>query len=333
MKKRSFHILALAALLLAGCFEKVAYDTVYTLIPKTQAASGDTERIVEGALTYAFAADTAAWFVATYDDALNGVITSRTDPSVKRSDPIATGEPDPTEGLEGSLRMRLTRPSQLVVAIDPEDRLYAYTQQKVAENLPRTYVALTFKPYHAGSSYEEKRWIFRNDFYTPPVYLDCTVVPLKQETEGGETVPFPVSSSAIKAYAFAADTTLWRIASYTDALNGVITSKLDPAQQRQNPESTAYPQTTAYVMSVSHSQLMVVVVDRESAMYAYSQQTVDLTGAPVAFEVTFRPWEQKYLYVEEGWRVVDDTYRPADPDNPDPTNPAGPKPAAKRSVR
>lgn len=328
MKTKPIHILALAALLLAGCFEKVAHDTIYMLTPKTQAASGDTERVVEGARTYAFAADTASWFVASYDDALNGVITSRTDPSAKRSDPIATGQPVTTEGFEGSLEMRLTRPSQLVVAADPEDRLYAYTQQKVAENLPRTYVTLTFKPYREGRTYKEGNWVFCNDFYTPPVYLDCTVVPLRQAEEGGPTEPFPVSSSAIRAYAFAADTTLWRIASYTDALNGVITSKLDPEQQRQNPEAMAYPEETAYVMSVSHSQLMVVVVDRTSSMYAYSQQTVDLTGPGVAFEVTFRPWERKYLYVEEGWRVVDDAFRPEHPETP-----AGLRPADKLTAR
>ncbi len=81
-------------------------------------------------------------------------------------------------------------------------------------------------------------------------------------------------------------------------------------------------------MSVSHSQLMVVVVDRTSSMYAYSQQTVDLTGPGVAFEVTFRPWERKYLYVEEGWRVVDDAFRPENPETP-----AGLRPADKLTAR
>ena len=267
--------------------------------------------------------------MASYDDALNGVITSRTDPSAKRSDPIATGQPVATEGFEGSLEMRLTRPSQLVVAADPEDRLYAYTQQKVAENLPRTYVTLTFKPLPRGPHLQ------RGQLGLLQRLLHAPGLPRLHRgaaQAGGRRAALrsPSPSPRRRSGPTLSPPTPRSGASppYTDALNGVITSKLDPEQQRQNPEATAYPEETAYVMSVSHSQLMVVVVDRTSSMYAYSQQTVDLTGPGVAFEVTFRPWERKYLYVEEGWRVVDDAFRPENPETP-----AGLRPADKLTAR
>lgn len=316
---RTLFVAALAAALLTGCFKDVSYKTTYVLKPLMQRVSGDLLEPVEGASAYAFDADTAAWFVASYDDALSGVISLRSDPAQKRSDPTAVAEPDET--FEGRLRMKLGLRSQMVVAVDPVNRLYAYTQQKNAANLPYTYVTLLFRPYRQGTTYRDGNWIFGNDFYTPPVYLDCYLAPRLQEEEGGAAVDFPASTSAVKAYAFAADTTLWYIASYQDAADGIITSKLDKTQQRDAPNFTAFVEDDMLRMTVSDPTLMVVVVDRNSLMYAYSKQTVDLGGASPTFSVVFRPWMKRYLYVDEGWRVVDDTYKPEDPDPLDPDNP------------
>ncbi len=300
----------LSAALWAGCTKEVSFRTDYVLKPLVQQASGDVYQPVEGAAAYAFAADTAQWTVASYDDALKGVLTSRVDPAQKLSEPLAVAEPDPIEGFEGRLRMTLDRESQLVVAVDPVNRLYAYTQQKNGENLPSTYVTVVFKPYREGFSYKDGNWIFKNDFYERLVALDCYFAPAYQLEEGGAVTDYPVSSSAIKAYAFVADTTLWRIASYEDAANGVITSKSDGEQRRDTPNFTAYPEDGAYRMTVNNATLMLVVVDRTRQMYAYCQQAVDLEGAAPTFRVTFQPWRETYLYVEEGWRVVDDTYKP-----------------------
>jgi len=327
--KIPYSLLALAAL--TGCFKDVSYETEYILKPLVQQTAGDVLQPVEGAMAYAFAADTAEWTVASYADACAGVITSRTDPSRQRSDAFAAAEPVSGEGLEGRLGMTLPHRSQMVVAVDPADRLYAFTQQNNGVNLDRTYVTLIFKPYREGNTYKEGDWIFCNEFYTPPVYLDCGIVPRMQAEEGGETSDFPVSNAAIKAYAFAADTALWRIASYADAVSGIITSKLDPGQRRENPNFTAYPEEDGYRMTVSSEVLMVVVVDRSSSMYAYSKQTVDLTGESPLFQVVFRPWMRRYITVEEGWRIVDDAYRPEEPE--DPLDPGNESSSVKRANR
>ena len=39
---------------------------------------------------------------------------------------------------------------------------------------------------------------------------------------------------------------------------------------------------------------------------------VDLDGEPVTFPIVFRTWRPEYLYVEEGWRVVNE--KNADPE-------------------
>ena len=75
----------------------------------------------------------------------------------------------------------------------------------------------------------------------PPTYLDCYIAPSVQAEEDGETT----EPSKLKAYAYAVDTTAWRIASYIDAAAGVITSKNDPSQTRSNPNFTASKEESA----------------------------------------------------------------------------------------
>ena len=205
--------------------------------------------------------------------------------------------------------MRIDKPSVMVVAVDTEHRIYGYTQQEIAENFPKLYVSVVFKPWKEGTEYKDGNWIFRNQFYVPPTYLDCYIAPSVQAEEGGETT----EPSKLKAYAYAVDTTAWRIASYIDAAAGVITSKNDPSQTRSNPNFTASKEESgAYGMEVSSPTLMVVVVDQTNEVYAYSKQEVDLDGEPVTFPIVFRTWRPEYLYVEEGWRVVNE--KNADPE-------------------
>lgn len=174
---------------------------------------------------------------------------------------------------------------------------------------PKLYVSVVFKPWKEGTEYKDGNWIFRNQFYVPPTYLDCYIAPSVQAEEGGETT----EPSKLKAYAYAVDTTAWRIASYIDAAAGVITSKNDPSQTRSNPNFTASKEESgAYGMEVSSPTLMVVVVDQTNEVYAYSKQEVDLDGEPVTFPIVFRTWRPEYLYVEEGWRVVNE--KNADPE-------------------
>lgn len=305
LKKGGYIALFAAVALFAGCFKDVSYKTTYVLKPLVQENSGDVAELLEEgtAKAFAYAADTAFWEVASYQDALEGVITRRDDPSQKQAVPLVTAEPYPQEDTPGWLQMVLDKPDVMVVAVDTEHRLYGYTQQEIPENFPKLYVSVVFKPWKEGNEYKDGNWIFRNDFYVPPIFLDCYVSPSVQAEEDGELT----EPAKVKAYAYAVDTTAWKIASYVDAAAGVITSKNDPSQTRSNPNfSASKDEAGAYVMKVSSPMLMVVVVDQTNEIYAYSKQEVDLEGEPVDFPVVFRSWRPEYLYVEEGWRVVNE---------------------------
>ena len=268
LKRGRIITLFTAVVLFAGCFKEVSYRTDYVLKPLVQENSGDVAQLLpEGkAQAFAHAADTVFWEVASYEDALAGIITRRDNPTEKQTVPLVTAEPYQQEGIAGWLSMRIDKPSVMVVAVDTEHRIYGYTQQEIAENFPKLYVSVVFKPWKEGTEYKDGNWIFRNQFYVPPTYLDCYIAPSVQAEEDGETT----EPSKLKAYAYAVDTTAWS------------------------------------------PTLMVVVVDQTNEVYAYSKQEVDLDGEPVTFPIVFRTWRPEYLYVEEGWRVVNE--KNADPE-------------------
>ncbi len=79
-------MLALVALLLStGCFKKVTHRTHYMLRPFAKQTDGD-RWLPEGTLlAYAFDADTAQWEIRSYEDALEGTLSSRT--AIRRATP------------------------------------------------------------------------------------------------------------------------------------------------------------------------------------------------------------------------------------------------------
>lgn len=307
-----------ALLLLAGCFKSVSYKTTYVIKPLVQNASGDATLPLADVKAYAFAVDTTKWRVASYDDALAGIITSKENPSEKITTPIATAEPYVREGTEGWIQMSIGNPSQMVLVVDTQNKIYCYTQQALGQNLGELFVALVFRPWKTGNAYKDGEWSFYNQFYVPPTFVDFFVTPSSQAEQNGPTEDI----ASLKTYAYAVDTTAWYIASYDNAAAGIITSKTDPTRTRTNPDFTGYQENAGqYRMSVSSPMLMVVVVDQTDKLYAYSRQDVELEGTPVTVPLVFRIWKQTYLYTEDSWRVVNQALKPTQPENPDPENP------------
>lgn len=332
MKTRILYILT-AAVLLAGCFDSVSYKTRYVLKPLVQEASGDPYNALLGVQAFVYAADTTLWTVASYEDALNGIITSKTNPSDRQTTPLAVATAYEELGTEWWLQLPVGGPSLMIVAVDTEHKLYAYTQQAFVENMTEgLYVSLVFKLWKTGKSYIDGKWYFFNDFYTPPTSVTSYIDPKVQREEGGADEA--LADNMVYTYAYAADTTAWYIASYADAVSGIITSKTEPVTQRTNPSFKAYKDsaTGLYAMTVSSETLMVVVVDKADQIYAYSKQTVDIQAAPVTFSITLRPWKNVTLYEEDGWRVVDESATPEEPTDPEePEEPTDPETARNRN--
>ena len=307
MKQRLVILLA-ATLLLSGCFKEVAEETAYVIKPLVQNTSGGLYEPLYGVLGYAFEADTTAWTVASYEDAIHGVITSKANPQLTNAVPIAEALPYEVEGLTERLQLTLPPKSLMLLMVDTANRLYAYTQVEMQKNIGSLYVTLIFKPWKEATAWKEG-WSFYNPFYSPTREIESFVEVAAQTREGSATETIP----NVKVMAFAADTTEWRIASYDDAVGGMLTSKQDANVTRSNPEFNGYETNTkgTFRMQVAASPLMVVVVDRTHRMYAYSKQTVDLQSeSSPTFSVLFRTWLTSWISEENGWRVVNPEYEP-----------------------
>ncbi|WP_295937718.1 hypothetical protein [uncultured Alistipes sp.] len=310
-------ILSVAAVaLLGGCFKSVSHKTTYALKPTVQETDGETTVLLkdEDVVVYGYAADTSEWGVRSYADALAGTITAKKLVSGTKT-PDAKAEPDSREGFEDWLSMPLDMPQAMILAVDTKHKVYGYTQQIIGENMPEISVVMVFKPWMKGFSYKVGNWQFFFDDYVPPKQLKCTFTPMLQSLENTEPV---ASTSTIRAYVYAADTTEWRIASYEDAEAGIITSKQPPIRTRTNPNFSASKGTDGtYSVTVEKEVLMVVVVDRTNGMYAYCKQTVDLDAEAGTFpEVVFRPWKKEVLYEEAGgWRVVNESNANPEPES------------------
>lgn len=315
--KRILFTLLPAMLLLTGCFKDVAENTAYILKPLVQRTSGGLNEPLPGVLAFAFEADTTEWTVANYEEALAATISLKSNLQEKNATPIAEAFPYEVEGMTDRLEITLPPRELMLLAVDTENRLYAYTQLEMQENIGSLFVTLIFKTWKEGASWSEG-WSFYNSYYTPAKEVESFVKVAAEPAEGAATEVIP----SVKVMAFAADTTEWRIASYDDAVGGMLTSKQDEQITRSNPEYNGYETNEAgtYRLKVGASPLMVVVVDRTHRMYAYSKQTLDLdSDLSPTFSVLFRPWLTTWISEQDGWRVVNPEYEPETEEEKTPT--------------
>lgn len=137
-------------------------DCRYHVRPYYQAESGGIAVQGEGMIAYAFAADTTQWTVASYDDALNGVLTSKTS-GEKRSDAM-----ERVEQSDSTVVLQLTATPATIVVVDTVNKLFGWRMTEVAENLPDLYVSITFRPWSVKKQYVEGPWRMNNEAYVAP---------------------------------------------------------------------------------------------------------------------------------------------------------------------
>ena len=172
-------LVALAMIMLSGCFKKVTTNT--TLIVKTliEEISGGDDVAAKEVVAYAYYTGTTDWTVASYEDAVQGIITD-TSGTERRTTPDVVASPFEREGSTNSyVAMPLDQSPAMIVIAVPEVRMYAYSFRTLeAENLPQTYITLIFhswktKQYTEGNKNKGGEWIV-----FPPAE------PLEEETEG-----------------------------------------------------------------------------------------------------------------------------------------------------
>lgn len=147
---RNMAFMAVALLLLTGCFKKVTTDTTLRIKVLAEEVSGGDRLPAEGCYGYIYYVD-EDWTVASYEDAVAKTITnSLTDE--KRSEPDGESEPYTIEGSTNNyLSIFQGKRQALVVVVYPAAQMYAYIHRNTqAENLSPTYLTLIFHLWKTG---------------------------------------------------------------------------------------------------------------------------------------------------------------------------------------
>lgn len=152
---RNIAVVVVAMFALTGCFKEVTTDTTLRIKVLSEASSGGERVPAEGCYAYIYYTDAENWTVASYEDAVNKVITNL-ETGEQRSEPDGESEIFTSEEFSNSyLSLFQDRAPALVVVVYPAAEMYAYIYRKAeAENLHYTYLTLIFHEWKTGKYYE-----------------------------------------------------------------------------------------------------------------------------------------------------------------------------------
>ena len=136
-------IAILAAALATSCFKEVTTDTNLILKTLIHEKSGGANVVTNDVFAYACYTGTDKWMVASYDDALNRIVTDSLGVE-KITVPNVEGMPFVREGDENPyISLPLNSSPALVVLVCPQVRMYATLFKYLnVDNLPETYMTL-----------------------------------------------------------------------------------------------------------------------------------------------------------------------------------------------
>ena len=153
-------VLMVAVATLSGCFKQVvAYTVLGVAIYEQTEQDGPTPR-AKDIISYAYYVDTVDWRIASWEDALVGRITNKTTGEVL-SAPDVLGEFNSTADYQ--MTIELNQKISMVVAVNPEMRMYAYRKYELPVNLDRVNAKLymsSWKRSHTNSG-----WWVVNPFF------------------------------------------------------------------------------------------------------------------------------------------------------------------------
>ena len=157
-------VVALAVgLCCVGCFKStVGYTIFRTAVFIQSTDKGDFVK-ARDLYTYAYYVDTTDWKVASYEDACNKIITNKLT-GERREMPDVYGEMNPSN--EYQLTMVINRPMTMMILVDPENKVYAYRNYELPDNLPQVDTKLYIVGWR--NSYTTAGWRIVNEFYKPP---------------------------------------------------------------------------------------------------------------------------------------------------------------------
>ena len=148
------------ALGVVGCFKSVVGYTIFRVDVKIQATDDGEYRRAQDLYTFAYYADSTEWYIASYEDACQRVLTNKLS-GEKREGCDVYGEMNPSSDYQ--ISMEINQPMTMMVIVDPTNKIYAYRNYELPENLERVDTKLYIAAWK--QSYSTAGWRIVNEFY------------------------------------------------------------------------------------------------------------------------------------------------------------------------
>lgn len=312
-------MLLLAGLSLSRCNKGYGpLDTTLTIYPSVQVEqSGDSLRLEGWKGYYYFPADTATYWVSSYQNALDGVFSRQ----------YADGDfNSQTAEVNGSKWVRfpnINSTSAMLLVVYPDDSLYAWRPMNFVDGLDSMTVRLVFKRWQTDSvDTKSGKWniVLKNKKTIAPVYLPAYQVNASVVEKAGEK---PTKITTWRGYYYTVEHTDYKVASLSDAKERVLTPTVEGGEKLTEKSVDAENKATNYIrfQKLKKSTLMLVIYDVGKEVYAYRPYEVDEEVKELVMtDLTFRTYETGQ-YKENGWTVVITDPKEPDPD-PAPVTPA-----------
>ncbi len=130
---------------------------------------------------------------------------------------------------------------------------------------------------------------------------DCTVV-LTPYFQPGKSAAKELAPAAV-SYGFYADTALWEVAGYDDALAGVITSR-ESGEKRPFDLSAEAPGGGTVNFVFAASPAMLVSASRDYPIYGWRGAAVTPDLGTLYLSLTFQSFMSDTTYLQSGWYIT-----------------------------
>lgn len=352
MTKRVSEILWIGVLSIvwAACSKEASYRTDVQLKPLVQLTSESPVEPLHTMVAYAYPSlDTVRWTVASYRDALEGIVTERATGKTRqdgiKAAPLplegsGTGEEGGDSNDNGSdnpggpaatwLTVRVDASRVLLVVADTETEQYGYEELPLAVNLSPLTVSVVFYPWTQASTYRKGSWWMFNPAYIPAEESPLQIYPLVSMAEGDE--PQVLTQVVLHAYE-GCDGAEWRPLSYDDAVAGIVTHRTTGEQMTSAVEFRPINRgdRPGRWGALLDERSLIVVVDTAHRQYATATLDPGSRTDPRLYELLFLSWTGAQQYSSGVWSVIvapepEPEPEPENPENPeDPENPTDPE--------
>ncbi len=183
---RKFILYIATAVLLVGCFKEEVYRSDIVLRPMQQPYDGAEYEDLAGVIGYAFDVDTAAVDILSYEDALNGRVTSRTTGELINVYSSSSPYMNEMSGFSTAISLPVELNYVMLLAVDTENEDYAYAYYEVGLNLDTTFITLNFRPWYSSGTITTGDWIYvvpEANGLVAPEDEDLTVVSAAKQNE------------------------------------------------------------------------------------------------------------------------------------------------------